>query len=115
MQTKFIEVRDKGTRIPVVAMKLDTTDEKEKAFYRSQGFGSGDGYVLLARLDAQELKYDSYAWSSYRTMPTAHRYLEEHFDEVPNYSVLDVRVILGEAEQPAPSEIWGGLYSAPLW
>lgn len=109
MQTKMIEIRDRGTRIPCIAISTKRDCAQENAFWRCNGFGPDN--VILIRCQDQQAKYDPFAWdTTSRTMMEAHLYLEQHFDEVPNYAVIDVRTILGETDTPAVSEIWGGLY-----
>ena len=50
---------------------------------------------------------NGHIWGSvWRTMPTAHYWIIEHFDEIQDGAVVDVRVILGETTEPAPAEIW---------
>jgi hypothetical protein len=36
----------------------------------------------------------------------AHRYIQEHFDDIENYSVIDVEYILGIKQTIKESEIW---------
>jgi hypothetical protein len=47
--------------------------------------------------------YDPFKWSN-RTMHTARRWLEEHFDEVQTGDVVDVQFILEETDKPKVSE-----------
>ena len=105
METKFLESRDRGTCIPVMAQKLTATTFKEMQILRRYGWGAQAG-IILTRLDIVEATNDPYNWNCIRTMHTAHNYINSNFDTIPNYSVVDVRVILGEATEPAQSEIW---------
>lgn len=105
METKFLEIRDRGTCIPVMAQKLTATALREMEIFRRYGWGAGAG-IVLTRLDNVEATNDPYYWNCFRTMRTAHEYINANFDIIPNYSVVDVRVILGEATEPAQSEIW---------
>lgn len=38
-----------------------------------------------------------------RTLGIAHKYINEHYDELDSGDVVDVRFILGETEKPEPS------------
>lgn len=105
MKTKFLEIRDRGTCIPVMAQELKPTTFKEIEIFRRYGWGDGAG-IIVTRLDNVEATNDPYHWNCSRTMRTAHNYINSNFDTIPNYSVVDVRVILGEAAEPAQSEIW---------
>ena len=105
METKFLEIRDRGTCIPVMAQKLTATTFKEMQILHRYGWGAEAG-IILTRLDTVEATNDPYQWNCIRTMRTAHDYINSNFDKIPDYSVVDVRVILGEATEPAQSEIW---------
>ena len=105
MKTKFLEIRDRGTRIPVMAQKLTADTLEERQIFRRYGWGEGSG-IVVTRLDDIEATNDPYHWDFSRTMRAAHEYIDANFDTIPNYSVVDVRVILGEATEPAQSEIW---------
>ena len=105
VKTKFLEIRDRGTCIPVMAQELKPTTFKEIEIFRRYGWGEGAG-IILTRLDNVEATNDPYQWNCFRTMRTAHNYINSNFDTIPNYSVVDVRVILGETTEPAQSEIW---------
>lgn len=105
MITKRFEVRDRATMIPVIAISLQPSSSAEVQFNEAGGFGTGVGYCILIHVEGQQSSYDPYKWNN-RTMFNAHQYIKEHFNELPDNSVVDVRVILGEAEEPAESEIW---------
>lgn len=105
METKFLEIRDRGTCIPVMAQKLAATTFKETQILHRYGWVAEAG-IILTRLDTVEATNDPYQWNCIRTMCTAHDYIDSNFDTIPNYSVVDVRVILGETTEPAQSEIW---------
>lgn len=104
MKSKMFEIRDNATRLLVIAIKTDPDNDEERQFFEADGFDNS-GVVLVRPLD-QIAFWDSFAWGSKRVMGTAHRHIMEHFDELPNFSVIDVRVLLGEEEEPAKSEIW---------
>lgn len=107
MKSKMVEVRDNGTRIPCLVISTEAESSKEHSFWCAQGFGGSD--VILIRCEDQKAAYDPYEWQG-RTMHEAHLYLQSHFNEIEDFSVVDVRVILGEASEPARTEVWGGLY-----
>jgi hypothetical protein len=111
MTAKTIEVRDRGTFIPMLAIGLDSTNEADRYLLARAGYGvtpeEQDRYVLLARIDGGEgkIQCDPYDWgTSARTVPVAHRWLIEHFDEIASGAVVDVEFILGETSQPKVSE-----------
>lgn len=104
MISKMFEVRDRGTRIQVIAILTKPEELKEKVFWRDEGFGEND--IILVRCEKQEAHYDPFAWEDHRTLRTAHLYIRSHFDELPNFSVVDVRHILNETKEPADTELW---------
>lgn len=102
MTTKFLEIRDRGTCIPALAFYIS---EGDGPIARRAGFGEV-GCVYLIALATEKAAYDPYSgvWGGARTMRVAHQWLSEHFAEVSDGQVVDVRVILGEATVPAPSD-----------
>jgi len=104
MLTKCIEIRDHGTCIPAMAFKMAADGEVEHRFFWRCGYPQDGSAVILMELNHQKATSDPYEWGG-RTYPVAHNYICEHFDEIPEGGVVDVRVILGEADAPAPAEI----------
>lgn len=119
MIVKAIEIRDRGTFIPAMAVKMVPT-------YRSQvetitehdadryllcraGYNFQDPCVVLCRMEASGVNrnatYDPFAWGGdARTYQVAHNYIIEHFDELESGAVVDVEFILGETKIPKKSE-----------
>lgn len=100
MESKFVEIRDHGTCVPALAIKI-TGDDDWCA--RRAGFGDTP-CIYLVQLATEQACYDPYHWNNPRTMGTAHGWLVAHFDELENSQVLDVRVILGERAEPVVSD-----------
>lgn len=123
MQVKAIEIRDRNTFIPALAVLLRPvfvpalgehshtvreSSEAEKYLLRRAGYTSPDAYsVLLVRMDAdggpKQASADPYGWGG-RTFPAVHQWLEQHWGEVTSGQVVDVEFILGESKEPKPSE-----------
>lgn len=107
MKFKCVEVRDEGTCIAVLAIRMQAADAVEKAFlWRCDYPEDGQGVVLM-KLSNQHASSDAYAWGN-RTMTAAHRYIQERFDGLADGAVVDARVALGEAEHAVPAEIYTG-------
>lgn len=108
MITKLIEIRDSGTNIQALAIKMCADTESERPFLARNGFKDSK-LVYLLKIATQEAHYDPFGWRSRdpRTMFNAHRYIQDHFDELPACGVVDVEYILGESDKPKMSEIWG--------
>lgn len=104
MITKVLEIRDRNTCIPALAIKMVSANPVEDRFLWRCGYPRDSAGIVLMHLDNQRASSDPYWWDN-RTMAKAHDWLYEHFDEVSEGDVIDVRVLLGEADEPAPAEI----------
>jgi hypothetical protein len=98
---KTIEIRDRHTFIPAMAIQFDGTDGY---LFRRAGFAVEHPYVMLTRLNDCESQYDPFQWTTARTMRNAHIYIREHFDALHDGDVVDVEFILGETNSPKISE-----------
>lgn len=123
MDVKLIEIRDKVTCIPAMAVRLRNRTPEEFFLLRRAGYGADqiggqeeslgtlaggrEPYIILCKLDGVEAEYDPYNWRSSRTMPVAHRWLIEHWGETTSGDVLDVEFVLGESAAPRVSERLG--------
>jgi hypothetical protein len=113
LKLKFFELRDKATFIPIFAFRAIADDNQQNAWLLIRaGFGFHSNLVIVGKLEcsgvSQNCTYDAYAWGG-RTYPVAHKYIEEHFDELESGAVLDVEFILGETSKPKVSEAEGQL------
>lgn len=110
MTTKTFEVRDAGTFIPVLAVRLDPVDRHDQYLLSAAGFGTDEKanreYVILIPLtDTKRATYDIYGWgSSARTYPVAHQHIIDNFDDLPNGAVICVEFLLGERPEPKVSQ-----------
>jgi hypothetical protein len=102
MQAKIFEIRDDGTHIQCFALSTTPSPGQEYGLMRC-GFQSGDA-VILGYLDGERnSSADPYHWDT-MTMRTAHLYIEEHFAEMADGDVVDVRFIRGETAEPCVSD-----------
>lgn len=112
MISKIVEIRDSGTFIPALAVKLGSNIEQERWLLSSSGFGltfeDQAQYVVLCKINGGEpcaCHIDPFAWGQNpRTMFVAHQWLREHFDELHFGGVIDVEYILGMREAPKTSD-----------
>lgn len=110
MTTKLLEIRDRGTFIPAIAIRLDPTCEADRYLLDRAGFGQNPAlqrkYVLMAKLEGGKITYDSAHWfaDGTRTMAVAHGYVIGQFDELNSGGVIDVEFILGETQTKKRSE-----------
>ena len=113
MIVKAVEVRDRGTFIPCLAVKMvpveypDAASEPERYLLRRAGYGFVNPCVVLCRMDAigvdRNATYDPFAWGE-RTLPVAHQYIADNFDRLESGAVVDVEWILKETTEPKKSE-----------
>lgn len=120
MIVKAIEIRDRGTFIPALAVKMvpvsdwepnvsERMAEAERYLLRRAGYGFVNPCVMLCRMDANGVarcaSYDPYSWGADdRTFCVAHNYITDHFDELESGAVVDVEWILKETAEPKKSE-----------
>lgn len=125
MVSKIIEIRDSGTFIPALAIRLGSPEERERYLLARSGFGrtfeTQSEYIVLCKINGGEpcdCHIDPFAWGQNpRTMFVAHMYLlnrqqelnnaiDKHdgFDSLPQGALIDVEYILGIRSQPKESE-----------
>lgn len=112
MEVKLIEIRDKGTFIPAMAIRLYADEgTPDHWLLRRAGYDAtqienefAEPYIILAKLDGLEAHYDPFDWPNRRTMGTVHRHLIELWDEIKSGDVIDVEFILGETQVAKVSE-----------
>lgn len=97
-EVKLIEVRDRATFIPAMAIRVSGEDGY---LMRRAGFESP--MVYLVALAVEKACYDPYNWGN-RTMNTAHLFIQDHWEELKDGDVVDVEFILGESAAPKQSE-----------
>lgn len=111
MKTVAVEIRDRMTFIPAVAVVLRPDTEEERFLLRRCGYDVlGRPAVLLLRLADGSGTSDPHGWGrNDRTMSTAHRYLafDADLDRLASGEVVDVEFILGETNVRKESERWG--------
>jgi len=110
MIAKTFELRDRGTFVPVLAVKLEPTNEADRYLLARSGFGREPDeqkqYVILFGLagGAGRATCDPYDWGSNGTRLTCHEYINSHFDDLQSGQVLDAEFIRGETTEPKKSE-----------
>lgn len=107
LKHRLIEIRDAGTCITAIAIKTDPVFDESYNFFARGGWSPNT--VILIKCNGECVaNYDPFEWrsSGNRTMFEAHRYIQDHFEELGYASVIDVQYILGETNTPKSSEIW---------
>lgn len=105
MEIKLFEVRDSATLIPAFAIKMESDDEAEAWLLRRAGYGGSRCIMFGYAIGSRPAEYDPFSWpQGVRTMPTAHKYVYEHWDKLKSGDVICVETILGERTEPKVSE-----------
>lgn len=111
MTSKLVEIRDKGTFIPALAVRLDSDNEQERWLLAKAGYGLAPEdqarYVILAQINGGggRCACDPYEWGQNpRTYHIAHKWIIANFDTMPNGAVVCVEHILGERASPKTSD-----------
>lgn len=109
MTAKTLEIRDSMTFIPALAIRLDPSCEEDWYLLARAGFGSDKGlqekYVILCHIVRDISHWNPDNWEGdTRTMPTAHQYITDNFDDLESGQVIDVEAILHETTEPKKSE-----------
>ncbi len=105
METKLLEIRDRATFIPILAIRPTAEGPADDYLLARAGYAGEYGPILLVRISggSGQSTCDPYDWGD-RTFQTAHAYIAEHFDELHPGSVVDVEFILGETASRKVSE-----------
>jgi hypothetical protein len=114
MPTKALEIRDRGTFIPALAIdmnpKIPDADggwQEQRYLLRRSGYScDGSPMIMLVPLEGQRGKcsYDPYDWTGSRTMHVAHLYILRNWEELKDGDVIDVEFILKETPEKKVSE-----------
>lgn len=101
MIIKMLELRDRMTLVPILAIKIDGNDGP---LARHAGYGRDRPCILVAPLRGGRLCFDPYEYGVDRTFKVAHFWLIDNFDDVNDGDVVDVEFILGEVLAPKRPE-----------
>jgi len=106
--TRLIEIRDKGTFIPALAVFVQNEGSDEDYLLRRAGWAENSGVYLLSLHGGKPCQFDPYEWGD-RTYHIVHVELERQirlrgFHGIPQGAVFDVEFLLGEKDHPKISE-----------
>ena len=107
MEVKALEVRDRGTLIPIVCVRPVAANEEQRYLLRRDGYRADDTEHCIIVINAQcrGVSYDPYNWADgSRTMQAAHQFIESNWSSLKDGDVIDVQFILGETDKPKISE-----------
>lgn len=104
--TKFFEIRDSGTCLPLMVTKLLPINSDEDWLIK-RGVGSSPYPIYLVTYLARCIsQIDVYNWGEVgaRTVKLAHQYIESNFEMLTTGSVIDIQVLIGETSISKISE-----------
>lgn len=108
MEIKCLEIRDSMTFIPVICIRPVADNEAQRYLLRRDGYRADDTETCIILIDAQcgGVSYDPYEWGGRRgrTIPEAHRWIEQNWHDLKDGDVVDVQFIVGETAAPKLSE-----------
>lgn len=106
MQCKTLEIRDRMTFIPALAININPDNDAQRYLMRRCGYScDGRPNIIMTRLSGDgQATNDPYAWGGRRTFGLAHNYIIDNWDKLNDGDVVDVEFILGETEAPKASE-----------
>lgn len=109
MEFKTLEIRDEGTCVPALAIRMHA-DNSVQAYYihRRSGYPSDGSSIMLMRLSDGKATNDPCGWPALgfgpRTMPIAHLHIIENFAKLADGDVVDTEYLLKESTEPKVSE-----------
>lgn len=105
---KAIEIRDKGTMIGALAIRMLGDNPIQTYYFRRAGYPADGSSITLMCLSDCKATNDPYEWGALgkgtRTLPNAHNFIIDNFDALNDGDVVDVEVILGESQTAKVSE-----------
>lgn len=103
IEVKRVEIRDAATTMPAIALRV-TGGADDPILWRA-GFGEIP-LVILVDIVGWRCQYDPYSWgTSARTLPAAHHWLTDNWEQHRDGGVVDVEYVLGEHKRPKEPEI----------
>ena len=111
MKVKTLELRDRATFIPLLAIDINPDNDAQRWLMRRVGYPcDGQPNVIITKLSGDgDASNDPYAWRGARSFPVAHDWIINHWDDLKDGDVVDVEFILGENKEPKASERYEGV------
>lgn len=95
MMIKMFEILDRNTFIPAIAIKMTSSQPKERWLLMKGGFTNDIPLICLFPIHKTQVHWNYHNWND-RTFTVAHNFITQNFDELKSGAVIDVEFILGE-------------------
>lgn len=105
MASKYFEVRDCGTLIPVIATQLDHHNPIVRRAGFNAGFGPSSQMHVIVTALASLKTYHAQGYIEGRTMSVAAHHIAAKWNDLTCGQVVDVEFILGESNAPKTSDL----------
>jgi hypothetical protein len=115
MEAKVFELRDRGTLIPLLAVKASPfPSRRESWLLRRSGRSPEDvvagSILVIGSLETGKYGHDPSGFGGARTFPLAHKYIMDNWADLQNGQVICIEHILGEREAQKETEQEGGVW-----
>lgn len=100
---KLFELRDEGTQIHAMAIKVVAQEHltSEDFILRYAGWGFSQVGIYLTTLHEPKTQYNSSKWNDGgRTMRATHDYIKKNWGRLKSGDVVDVEYISGDSREP---------------
>jgi hypothetical protein len=106
MECKTLEIRDRMTFIPALAVNINPDNQAQRYLMRRCGYPcDGLPNIILTRLSGDgAATNDPYTWGNSRTFQVSHNYIIDNWNALADGDVIDVEFILGETKHPKNTE-----------
>ena len=108
IESKVFEIRDEGTFIPVLAIRMAGWNPDQKYYFRRCGYPADGSSIMLMMLYDGKATNDPWEWAALgkgpRTLTVAHDWIIQNFAGLEDGAVVDVEFLLGETTQAKTSE-----------
>ncbi len=104
-EIKYFQIRDVGTNIPAMAIRLDPSGWASCRIVNRAGYGNEGDYIILVSLEGCETHYSPFEWGiNPRTMHIAHQEIIDNWEKYASGAVICVESVLGEIDKPKSFE-----------
>ncbi|MFA5037373.1 MAG: hypothetical protein WC479_09390 [Candidatus Izemoplasmatales bacterium] len=104
-EIKCFELRDRGTFIPVMCVRIDMSkvDEPDRYLLSRGGWGSDQKITYMININDGRCQWDAFCWTLEPYL-TAHQHIQDNWDSLKGGEVIDGEFLRGESPVAKESE-----------